>query len=303
MSTPSLRKVEHRRCRLHYFVEGSGPKVVLIQGVGVGGEGWRPQVEGLSSDFRCLCLDNRGFGSSQPLGEAVTVELMAADVLALMDAEGWASAHVVGHSLGGLIALHMARTARARVQSLSLLCTIPSGKIPIRPSLWLAWVGVRMLFGTRRIRRRAFLDVVMPKEALSHVDRDALAARLAPIFGHDLAVQPPVVKHQLNALRTYDATPYLHELSDIPTLVVSARHDRIAPPSAGRMLTDGIPGARFIELPDASHGATVQIPERINTLLREHMRAAAGASAAAGGGYVGEVSREQGLREMAEGRG
>jgi pimeloyl-ACP methyl ester carboxylesterase len=265
--------LEHRGCRLSYFVEGEGPPVVLIQGIGIGGEGWRPQVGGLGARWRCMGFDNRGFGASQPLGDEVTVELMAQDVLALMDAEGWESAHVAAHSLGGLVALHVARAAPARVRSLSLLCTFPSGRIPTRLSPWLIWVGLRMQLGSRRMRRHAFLEVVMPEDVLARGDRDELAERLAPLFGHDLADQPPVVRRQLAAMRAYDATPFLEQLKGVPTLVVSAAHDRIAPPSGGRVLAAGIEGARFVEIPGASHGVPLQLPERINELLHEHWSA------------------------------
>ncbi|HWO21976.1 MAG TPA: alpha/beta fold hydrolase [Kofleriaceae bacterium] len=271
---PRAGHLEHRGCRLSYLVVGDGPPVVLIQGVGVGGAGWRPQVDGLRARWRCLSFDNRGFGASQPLGDAVTVELMARDVLALMDAEGWETAHLAAHSLGGLVAVHVARVARARVRSLSLLCTFPSGRIPTQLSPWLVWIGLRMQLGTRRMRRRAFLEVVMPERELLRGDRDALAERLAPLFGHDLADQPPVVRRQLAAMRAYDATSFLQELAGIPTLVVSAAHDRIAPPSGGRTLAAGIAGARYVELPDASHGAPIQLPEQINQLLHEHWSAA-----------------------------
>ena len=275
---PRSGHLEHRGCRLSYFVEGDGPPVVLIQGIGIGGEGWRPQVDGLGARWRCLCFDNRGFGASQPPGDEVTVELMARDVLALLDAEGWASAHVAAHSLGGLVALHVARTARERVRSLALLCTFPSGRIPTRLSPWLVWIGLRMQLGSRRTRRHAFLEVVMPKDALARGDRDELAARLAPLFGHDLADPPPVVRRQLAAMRAYDATSFLSELQGIPTLVVSAAHDRIAPPSGGRTLAAGIAGARFVEIPDASHVVPIQLPERINGLLHEHWSAVEGQS-------------------------
>src|SRR3954468_17968138 len=92
--------VERAGCRLHYAVCGDGPPVLLIQGVGVHGDGWRPQVEALASHRQCLTFDNRGLGGSQPVGAAVTVEQMAEDARVLMDALGWESAHVVGHSLG-----------------------------------------------------------------------------------------------------------------------------------------------------------------------------------------------------------
>src|SRR5262245_13053429 len=127
----------HRGCSLSWSVEGNGPPVVLIQGVGVSGAAWQPQVEALSTNFSCLWLDNRGFGQSLPMAGLLTVELMAEDVLALMNAQGWKSAHIVGHSLGGLIALYIAKLAAPRVKSLSLLCTFPSGAIPTRLTPWI----------------------------------------------------------------------------------------------------------------------------------------------------------------------
>src|SRR4051812_46066116 len=95
------RAVEHRGCRLAYDVRGEGAPVLLIQGVGVHGDGWLPQTDALASKFRCVTFDNRGMGRSQPVGGGITVEQMAEDALAVLDAEKIESAHVVGHSLGG----------------------------------------------------------------------------------------------------------------------------------------------------------------------------------------------------------
>jgi pimeloyl-ACP methyl ester carboxylesterase len=111
----------------------------------------------------------------------------------------------------------------------------------------------------------------MPPAALRQVDRDALAAELEPLFGHALADQPPVAMKQLAALRGYDATERLGKLSGIPTLVMSAAHDPIAPPRFGRALADGIPGARYVEFDDASHGLPIQHAERVNELLSRHL--------------------------------
>ncbi|RKH62567.1 alpha/beta fold hydrolase [Corallococcus llansteffanensis] len=275
MSLSYLRQsTSHRGCTLSWYVEGDGPPVVMIQGVGVGATGWRPQVEGLASHFRCLCLDNRGFGASQPPGEALTVELMADDVLALMDAQGWSSAHVMGHSLGGLVALTLAHRARERVRSLALLCTFASGAVPTRLTPRMLALGLRTQLGTRRMRRHAFLRMVLAPDELAHADRDALAEQLAELFDHDLADQPPVAMKQFGAMRRADATPYLREFAGLPTLVVSATHDPIAPPSAGQALAAGIPGARYVELPNASHGVTLRFAEQVNALLREHLEGA-----------------------------
>ena len=101
--------------------------MVFIQGTGVHGAGWDPQVRELCARYRCITFDNRGMGQSQPVGAKVSVPQMAADTLPIMDACGVESAHLAGHSLGGLIAQQVALLARERVRSLALLCTFSRG--------------------------------------------------------------------------------------------------------------------------------------------------------------------------------
>ncbi|HEU4556284.1 MAG TPA: alpha/beta fold hydrolase [Longimicrobium sp.] len=84
----------------------------------------------------------------------------------------------------------------------------------------------------------------------------------------------PVAMKQLGALRAYDASERLGTLAAIPTLVMSAAHDPIAPPQYGRALADAIPGARYLEFEDASHGLPIQHAERVNQLLLDHLRGA-----------------------------
>ncbi len=270
MNTSLVSPIEHRGCHLSYTVRGDGPPVVLIQGSGLHGEGWLPQVDHLSERYSCLFFDNRGIANSQPLGAPLTIEQMAEDVGVLMDAQGWKSAHVVGHSLGGLIALCFALNAPSRVRSLSLLCTFARGADATRLSWKTFCLGLRTYVGTRGMRRRAFLEMVMPPHVLATTDRDALAERLAPIFGHDLADHPPVVMKQLAAMRNYDATPHLSKLANLPTLVVAAKQDCLSKPAIGKALANGIPGSRYVEFSDAAHGVCLQSPNEINALLQEH---------------------------------
>lgn len=265
------RTLEHRGSRISYEVRGDGPPVLLIQGVGVHGGGWQPQVDALAERYTCLWFDNRGIGQSQPVGAPVTVEQMAEDAAALLDAESLDAAHVVGHSLGGLIAMHLALTRRERVRSLSLLCTFANGRDAAPLTLEMFLLGLRSRIGPRRARRRAFLRLVMPPKAIALAGSDLLAERLAPLFGHDLADQPPIVSKQLKAMRAYDVRPRLGELAGLPTLVVSAERDPIAPPRLGQGLAAGIPGARYVEIPDASHGVPIHPPDKINALLLDHL--------------------------------
>ncbi len=108
---------------------------------------------------------------------------------------------------------------------------------------------------------------MLPKELREREDLDAWGRELEPIFGHDLADTPPIVMKQVSAYRAYDATPRLQELAGVATLVVSATEDPLAPPPLGRALAAGIPGARYHEVPGASHGVTITHAAEVNDLL------------------------------------
>ena len=226
------------------------------------------KVDALKQRFQTLIFDNRGIGKSTPCAGPISIEAMAEDARALMDAAGWDSAHVVGHSMGGVIAQQLALDCPRRVRSLALLCTFARGRDAARLTPWVLWMTLRTRIGTRRMRRRAFLEMICPPAALQTADTDALAARFASLIGRDLADQPPILMKQLMAMARHNTYGRLGELRDIPTLVVSAEHDRIALARYGQMLARAIPGARFELLRDASHGVPIHTPDRINNFLR-----------------------------------
>ena len=124
-------------CHFTFKVQGVGEPVVFIQGVGLHGDGWRPQTDALRRLFYCLSFDNRGMAFSQPSSVPITVPQMAADTLAIMDAARIRSAHVVGHSLGGCVAQQIALSQPDRVKSLALLCTSARGAtLPLFRRKW-----------------------------------------------------------------------------------------------------------------------------------------------------------------------
>ncbi len=265
------QSLNFKDCQLSFTVRGSGPPVVFIQGVGVHGDGWLPQIEQGSARYTCLSIDNRGMGLSQPCSGALTVVQMAEDTLAIMDYLGWDTAHIVGHSLGGLIALCIALQSRQRVRSLALLCTFADGRKAAPLTLRMMWLGMRSQLGTRTMRRKGFLRLVMPADSMKNVDCEKLGKDLEPLFGHDLGDQPAVVSQQLKSMRGANYSGRLGELSGIPTLVVSASEDPIAPPALGRAMAEAIPGARYVELAGRSHGVPIQDPAAVNSLLCEHL--------------------------------
>ncbi len=259
-------------CQLAYRLEGSGARVLFIQGTGLHGDGWLPQVSVLRDNYECLWFDNRGMGNSVPPGgAAISVEQMAADALHVMDAAKWQDAHVVGHSLGGCIALQLALARPSRVRSLALLCTSADGPGLVRLNAEMIWRGMRMNVGTKASRRRAFLEIVLTQAQHREWDLARVAAELEPLFGHDLGVTPPIVMKQVRAMGAWSVLDRLNELKGIPSLVVGADQDRIARPVLVRATAKGIPGAKLVELDDAAHGITATQPERINQLLRKHI--------------------------------
>ena len=268
-----MRHLDTPDATIHYIRQGSGTPLFLLQGAGVVGEGWRPQIDALDSRYAIVAPDNRGIGASTFRAAALTIADMAGDVLAIADAEGFDRFHLAGHSIGGLIAQEVALRARNRVLSLAFLCTFERGSQAARLTPDIIWRGLRTRIGTAAMRRRAFMQMIMPDAYLAGTDQARLADALARRFGHDLASQPPIVMKQLGAAAKFDASGRLPELGGIPTLVVSARHDRIALPEFGRALASRIPGARFVEIADGGHAVTIQCADRVNALLSEHLAA------------------------------
>lgn len=274
--TETVRQLEVPSALLSYRRAGSGSGVLFIQGVGVIGDGWRPQIDGLCDRHTTISFDNRGLGASSIRSGPLTIEAMAHDALAIMDAEKIERFHVAGHSMGGLVAQEVALLAPARVKSLALLCTFARGKQATRLTADIVFLGLRTRVGTRAMRRNAFLEMVMPPALLAKSDRAQLAETLRPLFGRDLAEQPPIIMKQLAAMARYDASARLGELAQVPSLVMSAELDRIALPAFGRELAAAIPGARFVEMPGAAHGVPIHGASEVNALLADHFASADG---------------------------
>jgi pimeloyl-ACP methyl ester carboxylesterase len=181
-------------------VTGTGEAVLFVQGVATQGDGLGAADAGNSPmpTRGPVSFDNRApaKGASQPFRLPLSVAQMADDARALADAQGWQRLHVVGHSLGGLVAQQFALTWPPACAQLSLLCTFARGK-SAASSRRMMWIGMRTRIGTRAMRRRAFLEIVYPPAFLAVNDRDALARALEPVFGHDLADTPRVTAAQL----------------------------------------------------------------------------------------------------------
>jgi pimeloyl-ACP methyl ester carboxylesterase len=271
-----LESLEFQGCRLAYRIVGSGPPLIVIQGVGARGVTPNPLTEQLLRHYTCLSFDNRGIGDSQLVGQGLSAGQMANDTLALMNHVGWNSAHVMGHSFGGLIALQLTLENPARIRSLSLLCSFARGSEVGHLSTRMLWILLRLRLGTRQARRRAFMEIVLPPGDPG-IRSEAMASKLSAILGHDVGDEPPITSQQMKAMRHADVTPRLGEIRGIPTLVVSGDCDTLAPPNLGKAIAKGIPGAKYIEIAGAGHSFPVLEPHRCADLMLEHMARVEGA--------------------------
>ncbi len=253
---------------LYYEVSGAGDPVIFIQGVGVVGRGWSPQVKELSEKFQAITFDNRGIGQSVNRSGDLTIESMVTDTVALLDHLQLKSAHIVGHSMGGTIAQEFAIQHPERVKSLSLLCTFSQGRQAIQMNSRIFWLGLRTRVGTKKMRRKAFLEILYSKKFLSGVDSfDLLSAQTGSIVGRDLADSPKIILRQLKALSRHDSSEKLSKLVGIRTIVVSSKEDPIAKPKFGQDLARRIPNAKYLEIEDASHGIVLERPQEVNKIL------------------------------------
>ncbi len=265
--------LERDGARVAYQRRGRGPAVLWLQGVGVIGDGWRPQLEALAGSYSCVTVDNRGIGASAPAPRDVSIEALAKDALAVLDAERIDRAHVVGHSMGGLTAVELALGAPDRVRSLAVLCSFRPGRDGTVLDRSMLWAAIKSRVGPRRTRRLAFLSMIAPPSTVASLDLEREMATLAELFGHDLADQPPIVMRQLRAMAVFDASARLAELASIPTLVMSGELDRIARAASGRALAAAIPRARYVGLAGAGHAAPIHRAAEVNALLAAHFAA------------------------------
>lgn len=250
-----------------YDLEGSGPPLLLLMGFGMQRVAWRHQVAGLKSDFTVCAFDNRGVGESTAGRLRVGLGELAADAVGLMDALGWESAHVVGVSMGGMTAQHLALTHRARVRSLSLIATHAGGGLfRTTPRLQ----ALRLFFRANQAKGAARLDVLrelLYPPGMAPLEEGSFDAIAEPTGGRTRLTQ-------LASILRHDTRSQLRQLEGLPTLVIRPDDDILVPPHCSDALARAIPGARLVSVPHAGHGVTAQMPDLVNSLIREHALAA-----------------------------
>jgi 3-oxoadipate enol-lactonase len=246
--------------RMSYEVHGSGFPLLLINGLGSDREEWLHQLPVFAPHFRVVTFDNRGSGDSATPPGLYSTALMANDAAALLAFLGIERAHVLGVSLGGMIAQEIALRHPERVARLVLACTSPGGEASERPSREVLAAFARTpgadpgeelsrtipYLYTERYRREH------PGEIAAFVQRRL--RRPAPAEAHAFQLAAAVGHAAADRLSVIGA----------PTLVITGTGDRVVPPVNSRRIAARIPGARLVLLPGAPHRLFAENAEAFN---------------------------------------
>jgi pimeloyl-ACP methyl ester carboxylesterase len=267
-----MPKVELPGTELNYERAGAGEPLLLIQGMSANHMAWgRPFSALLEESFEVISFDNRGMGLSRPVTEAFSIAEMAADTAALLEALEIESAHVLGISMGGMIAQELALASPEKLRSLTLGCTYcgGAGSQLMDPADFQGLVEAMGSGDAQRVFRAMYelnLSAGFRAEESRYAEFTEMAAALpAP---------RETIGLQIQAITAHDTSARLPELT-APTLVIHGTADRVLGYPNGPLVASLVPGARLETFEDVGHMFWWEQPERSAGLIREHALAPA----------------------------
>jgi pimeloyl-ACP methyl ester carboxylesterase len=274
---------------MHYETAGAGEGVlVLVHGNFASWRWWRPVLDRLPGGYCAYAPDLRGCGDTDRPPDGYSIPQLAADLHAFVSALGVSGFHLVGHSLGGAVALQYALDHPGQLQTLTLVAPAPAEGMPLfrpagpasplslfdlRDASLAALDSVYRLWDTldanRPILRRALMRMAPT------LDDDDAFERLVDDAAH---MAPQAVVGHLRALDEWDVQAELGRLN-VPALIVGGGRDALIPPAAWERMVGGLPRGQLMVWPDTGHAPQLEQPERFTQALfgfiRDHTSARA----------------------------
>lgn len=252
--------------RLNYIDEGTGPQtIVFSHGLLWSHRMFRPQIDALKADYRCIAWDHRGQGDSEiPANKIHTIEECYEDAVALIDKLELGPVHFVGLSMGGFVGIRLAARRPDLVKSLCLLDTAadaePAAHIPKYRRL--SWV-VR-IFGVIDLLAGQVAPIMFSKAFLEDPDKAADRDEWIAI----LKQNNRKIYRAVHGVIERDAVT--DELANIkaPTMVLRGDGDAAIAEHRARALAAGIEGSTYVSVPAAGHTSTIEQPELVTGAIK-----------------------------------
>ena len=243
---------------LNYEVHGEGEPLILINGLADDLASWAYQIDDFARRYKTIIFDNRGLGgSNRPAGPYTTAQ-MAADAGGVLDSLGIKRAHVLGVSMGGMIAQEFALAYPSRVDKLVLCCTCSQAS-QANLRLYKIWEETALILGLPQMMKEVLLWCFTPEFFQEHPDtaretEEALTGITQPVEAY---------LSQLHSIQTHNATARLGNIS-APTLVLGAPKDLIFPPFQSQQLHDGIPQSQLVFTEHGGHAFLWEVADEFN---------------------------------------
>ena len=260
--------------RLYYEEQGVGEPLICVQGLSASSAAWVLVVPAFAARHRTLVFDNRDVGQSVRMDGPYAIGDMAADTLALADHLEIPEFHLLGVSMGGAIAQHVALRAPERVRTLSL---------------GVSWAGAGPYAGEKtrllsleaeRFTREEFTDSLMLlnfSEAF-YESAEGVAFVRQMMLDYPYEQEPEAFRRQADACAGHDLRGRLDALT-MPVHVIAGEHDIMLPRWKSEELAAQIPGSRLTVVPKAPHGLNIERAEEFNDavlgFIAEHSQAPA----------------------------
>ncbi len=252
--------------RCYYELHGSGDPLVIVPGLGSTGALWMPLAAALGKSFCVILPDNRGVGRSIPKRGPNTLEDFATDLVELLNHLQLPRAHVMGHSLGGVIAHQFAVDHPSRVDRLVLLsCTN-------RFSPYLREMAGLLARALHHLPRDLYLRMVeLLGSAPEYLDRhdDHIARKIAAVC--EDPVPSSAITRQLCCLAAHDRDDDLCARVTVPTLVIAGEQDRLIPARYAQRMAEEIPGSEFLLLPGCGHNPFEEQPDCVLSRITDFL--------------------------------
>jgi pimeloyl-ACP methyl ester carboxylesterase len=255
--------------RLHYLRRSQGEPLLLIQGLSGNHLHWGDEfLAELDGDFESITYDHRGVGHSERVAEPFTIPELADDAAALLDVLEIDSAHVLGISMGGMVAQELALQHPDRLRTLTLGCTYAGGEgSQMTDPAVIQHLGGLFAQGRTEEALRAGFEYNVSRQFAADPSRFELVKRIAA----ELPASLDILLLQVQAVAGHDTSARLADIRT-PTLVIHGSEDQMLSVVNGRMIAERIPGARLEVFQGVGHAFWWERPQETADLLREHAR-------------------------------